>query len=110
MLGDTDHEVCMHFFSYGPSLTLCKAMHVKTKDDRTADVCTIFKKVKEKIHLKTGKKITKHCCLVCRYALILELNKSHSSDIFLRDKGVKTYFFTGGVSSLCTHISRYSIL
>ena len=110
VLGDADREVRVHFFSYGPSLTLYKAMGAKTKDDCTADVCTIFKKVKEKIHPKTGKKIAKHCCLVCRYTLILELNKSRSSDIFLRDKGAKTYFFTGGVSSLRTHISRYSVL
>ena len=85
-------------------------MRAKTKDDRTANVRTIFEKVGEKIHLQTGKKITEHWCLVCRYILILELNVFLISDIFLRDKGAKTYLFTGGVSSLRTHISRYCIL
>jgi hypothetical protein len=84
-------------------------MHAKAKDDHIADVCMIFKKVGEKVHPQIGKKITKHWCLICRYVLILKLNVFLSSDISLRDKGAKTYLFTGGVSSLCTHILRYFI-
>ena len=44
------------------------------------------------------------------WIMTLKLNMFLISDIFLRDKEAKTYLFTGGVSSLCTHISRYCIL
>jgi hypothetical protein len=85
-------------------------MHVKVKDDHMSDVCTIFKKVGEKVHPQIEKKIAKHWCLVCKYILIVKLNMFLISDIFLRNKEVKTYLFTRGISSLHTHILRYCIL
>jgi len=85
-------------------------MHMKPKEDRTADVHTIFLKTTEYLHPDTGKKLTRHYCLVCRYVFILGLNAY--CNIFLRDKGVRqtAYFFSGGISTLCTHISRYGAL
>ena len=82
-------------------------MHEKPKEDRTADIRTIFLKTTEYAHPDTGKKLTGHYCLVCRYVLILGLNAF--CNILLRDKGVRrtAYFFSGGVSTLRTHISRY---
>lgn len=88
-------------------------MHVKIKEVRkevrTADIRTIFMKTTEYIQPDTGKKLTGHYCLVCRYVLIPNLRAF--SDILLRNKGLrpKAYFFSGGVSSLRTHIARYGI-
>jgi hypothetical protein len=85
-------------------------MCAKAKDDHMSNICTIFKKVREKVHPQTGKKIAEHWCLICKYILIIKLNMFLISDIFLRNKGVKTYLFTGGIFSLHTHILRYCIL
>jgi hypothetical protein len=84
-------------------------MRTKPKEERNADVRTIFKKVAEYIHLDTGKKLTGHYCLICKYVFSLWLVAFHN--ILARDKGVsqKVYFFAGGVSSLCTHIARYVV-
>jgi len=47
-------------------------MHTTTpKEERTADVCTIFAKTMDHVDLGTGKKLTGHYCLVCRYVFIL---------------------------------------
>jgi len=82
-------------------------MHKKPKEDRTADIRTLFLKTTEYVHPDIGKKLTGHYCLVCRYVLILGLNVFYN--MLLRDKGVKwtAYFFAGGVSTLRTHIARY---
>ena len=58
-------------------------------------------------HPDTGKKLTGHYCLVCRYILILGLNAFYN--MLLRDKGVRqiAYFFAGGISTLHIHITRY---
>lgn len=54
-----------------------KAMRTRTKskskDARTADVRTIFMKT-DYIQPGTGKKVIGHCCLVCKYVLIPDLN------------------------------------
>ena len=54
-------------------------MCAKSRDQRTADVCTIFAEAtdnihpitgKELIHPVTGKRLKGNYCLVCKYAFI----------------------------------------
>ena len=49
-------------------------MHEKPKEDRMADIQTLFLKTTEYVHPDTEKKLTGHYCLVCRYVLILGLS------------------------------------
>jgi hypothetical protein len=85
---------------------------MKSKDDRTADVCTIFMKTKHHVHPGTGKKHTGHYCLVCKYVFI-PISVSHNVvNMLVRNKGasLKVCFFSEGISSLHTHIARYDTL
>ena len=45
-------------------------MH-KPKEDRTADVRTIFEKTMDHIDTDTGRTLTGHYCLLCKYVFIL---------------------------------------
>jgi len=45
-------------------------MRTKSKEDRTADVRTIFEKTTDYIDLDTGKMLTRHYCLLCKYVFI----------------------------------------
>jgi hypothetical protein len=87
-------------------------MHTKSKDDRTADVRMIFVKTKHHIYLGTGKKHTGHYCLVCKYVFIPISVSRNVVNMLVRNKGasLKACFFSGGISSLCTHIARYDTL
>ena len=49
---------------------ILKAMRMKSKEDCTADVCTIFEKTTDYIDLDTGKMLTRHYCLLCKYVFI----------------------------------------
>jgi hypothetical protein len=82
---------------------------MKCNVKRTADILTIFKKVSDYIHLDKGK-CEGHFCLVCRFVLFF--NFSTVCNRFPRDKGIRQaeYFFSGGTSTLQTHIARYSAL
>ena len=80
-------------------------MSKKPKEERTADIRTIFMKTTEYVHPDTGKKLAGHYCVVCRYVFIPSFDTF--GNILLRHKGQKPYFFSGGVSSLRTHIARY---
>jgi hypothetical protein len=84
----------------------------KSKDARTADVRTIFMKT-DYIQPGTGKKVIGHCCLVCKYVLIPNLNAFCNivTDVLTRRNGAsaKVCFFSGSMSSLRTHIARYGI-
>jgi len=44
---------------------------MKSKEDRTADVRTIFEKTTDYIDPDTGKTLTGHYCLLCKYVFIL---------------------------------------
>jgi hypothetical protein len=62
----------------------------RTREERTADVRLIFSRDKKYIHPATGKTLDGHWCKICR-----------------DDPSVKhTAFFTGGISTLRTHIAR----
>jgi len=82
---------------------------MKCNVKHTADILTIFKKVSDYIHPDKGK-CEGHFCLVCRF--ILFFNFSTVCNRFPRDKGIRqaAYFFSGGTSTLPTHIARYSAL
>ena len=73
---------------------------------RTADILMIFVRAKDYIHPDTGK-ADGHFCLVCRYGFFPKINAF--CNILPRDKGVRqtAYFFSGGTSTLRTHIARY---
>jgi len=86
---------------------------MKLKDQRTTDVCTVFKKATDYVHLDTGKNIAGHYCLVCKYIFIPYLNVvCNITDMLARDNGasVRACFFSGSMSSLRTHISRYGVI
>ena len=38
----------------------------RTKEERTADIRTIFKKVSDHINIDTGKTISDHICTICK--------------------------------------------
>lgn len=73
-LGDADRKVCLH----GSSQIICcllilfqiLKMHVKSKDQHTANIRTIFTKTMDYIHLGTGNMVTRHYCLVCKYVFL----------------------------------------
>ncbi len=71
-----------------------------------ANILMIFMRVMDYVHLDRGK-IARHFCLVCRYILFLKFNAI--CNILPRDKGVRqaAQFFSGGISTLHTHIARY---
>src|SRR5216683_3490051 len=81
-------------------------MHASYNIKHTADFCTIFKRTRDYIHPDRGK-TEGHFCLVCKYVFFLKFNAV--CNILPRDKGVResAYFFSGGTSTLCTHIARY---
>jgi hypothetical protein len=81
-------------------------MDMKHNMKRTADIGTIFMRVMDYVHPDRGK-IAGHFCLVCRYILFLKFNTI--CNILPRDKGVRqaAQFFSGGTSTLRTHIARY---
>lgn len=119
-LGDADRKVCVHCLSeiIGSSFAkILKAMRTRTKskskDERTADVRTIFMKA-DYIRPGTGKKVIGHCCLVCKYVLIPDLNAFCNivTDMLIRRKGEseKACFLAGSMSSLRSHIARYGVL
>jgi len=120
-LGDADRKVCAR--SLSEIICSCftnflKAMQharacAKPKDARTADIRTIFKKTADYVKPGTGKKVSGHYCLVCKYVMIHNLNASYIiTNMLLRKKGAssKACFFSGGISSLRTHIARYEVL
>src|SRR5216683_3419122 len=73
---------------------------------RTADILTIFTRAKDYIHPDI-EKAGGHFCLVCRFGFFPKINAF--CNILPRDKGVRqtAYFFSGGTSTLHTHIARY---
>ncbi|KAF8465779.1 hypothetical protein DFH94DRAFT_698702 [Russula ochroleuca] len=79
-LGDTDCKVC-YFFN----------LKYRPKTERTADVRTVFTADSNHLNLDTGKPEKGHLCMLCKKAGI----------------AARHTFFTGGVSTLCTHISHY---
>ena len=87
-------------------------MRTKSKDHRTADVRTIFVKTTHHIHPGTAKKRTGHYCLVCKYVFIPISVSRNIVNMLARNKGtsLKACFFSGGISSLRTHIARYDTL
>ena len=107
-LADADREVSVHCSSLVPLTywTLAKAMHTKSNVKCTADISTIFMRATDYIHLDKGK-ADGHFCLVCRFVFFLMSNAVRN--ILPRDKGVRqaAYFFSGGTSTLHTHIARY---
>jgi hypothetical protein len=114
-LGDADRKVCAHspaeilcscFANFLKAMCMCK----RSKDDRTADVYTIFTRTVDHIQPGTGKKLSGHYCLVCQYVLIPNLNAlCHIiTNMFIRKKGVSLNdsFLSGSMSSLRAHIAR----
>jgi hypothetical protein len=81
-------------------------MDTKCSMKRTADILTIFMRATDYIHPDKGK-CDGHFCLVCRFVLFFNVNMI--CNILPRDKGVRqaAYFFSGGTSTLRTHIARY---
>jgi hypothetical protein len=54
--------------SYLYYLTFCtKANRATSKEERTADIRTIFIKVTDHVNTDTGKTMTGHRCMVCKY-------------------------------------------
>jgi hypothetical protein len=107
-LGDVDYKVNVHCSSLIPLTywTLAKAIHINSNVKHTTDISTIFIRARDYIHLDKGK-ADGHFCLVCRFVFFLKSNAVHN--ILPRDKGVRqgAYFFSGGTSTLYTHITRY---
>jgi len=66
----------------------------------------IFTRAKDYIYLDTGK-AGGHFCLICKFSFFPKINVF--CNILPRDKGVRqaAYFFSGGTSTLRTHIARY---
>jgi hypothetical protein len=106
-LADADREVSVHCCSFVPltHLILAKAMQTKSKAKRTADLSTIFMRATDYIHPDRGK-AEGHFCLVCKFVFFLNSNAVHN--ILPRNKGVRQVacFFSGGTSTLRTHIAR----
>jgi hypothetical protein len=65
-MADADHRVCLprpHFQLRSSSI---QAMAYRPREERTADVCLIFRRDKGYIHPVTGKVLDGHWCTVCQ--------------------------------------------
>lgn len=72
-LSNADRKVSVHFSFWiiGSRFAIfLKAMCTKSKEDRTADIHTIFEKTTDYIDPDTGKMLTGHYCLVCKYVFV----------------------------------------
>ena len=81
-------------------------MHTSHNVKRTDDIRTVFKRTTDYIDPDRGK-TEGHFCLVCRYVFLL--TSDAVCNLLPREKGVReaAYFFSGGTSTLRTHIARY---